>query len=105
MDDDYNGYLSFTSLEPPTPSRLNPTLTFPKRGLASVQSPRLSILPSMSGNKGPNTELEMRKNARRSSSETPPRPSSVIDTKLLRHTVKAKMPQRRGSLEVNCAVS
>ena len=100
MEDDYNGYLSFTSLEPPTPSRLNPTFTFPRRGLASLQSPRLSILPPMSRTKHPNKEFELRNNTRRSSSETPPRLTSVIDTKLLRHTLKAKMAQRRGSLEV-----
>ena len=102
MEDDYNGYLSFASLEPPTPSRLNPTFTFPRRGHASHQSPRLSILPPVPRTKPPNKELELRKKNRRSSSETAPPPTSVVDTRLLRHTVKAKMQQRRGSLEVNC---
>merc|ERR1712018_193129 len=92
IDDDYNGYLSFMSLEPPTPSRLNPTFTFPRRGHVSeseVESPRLSIFPPLSRNKHQQNDLELQKNNRRSSAEDPPRPTLVKETRLIRHTVNS----------------
>jgi len=97
-EEDYDGYLSLASLEPPTPSRLNPQFTFPRRGIGDAKPSRGSILPPKHEFDNPTKDSNLTKSYNWEKNDLHPSSSSPAHTILSIHLGKVNVSKRRESL-------